>query len=348
MPLPPLSTVHVSPRSSERSIADVGGSFLPTAANTVGTEPFAPETGATNRGNAPRAEGVGPARSTLRDRQFWPPSSEMKKPWVSPPATSRPDGSWATTVMNPAPLIGPLTKPSGAAAGGVQGPPAGARGDPPAADAPGPSCRVATRAVTAAKPAAVNRRRPRRRPPGFRRVLPQPTPPHPPSSGAGAVPATSLPASRRATPARSVRLQQYGPFGLPGEGRVRHRLGPRHVDCFGAGRRIGRARRVGGAGRIGRDRIGGRVGRRCSRADAGARRSPFTAGEGARRPDRLAEGRPAQAEPDGTHHRNDGDEGDRSLGSPCSPHHTRCSHHPCAAARCDRPDPSLPESGRSV
>ena len=111
MPLPPLSTTHVSPPSSERSMAAVGWSRLPTAANSVGTDPFGPATGATRMEATPReAKGSAPPRSTLRESHVRPPSSEMKKPWLSPPATSRPEGSSAITVMKPAPWIGPEAK----------------------------------------------------------------------------------------------------------------------------------------------------------------------------------------------------------------------------------------------
>ena len=82
MPLPPLSTTQVSPSSSDRSMAAVGWSRLPTAANSVGTErPLAPAMGATRIDATPLdANGSAPPRRTLRENQLRPPSSDTKKP----------------------------------------------------------------------------------------------------------------------------------------------------------------------------------------------------------------------------------------------------------------------------
>ncbi len=86
-----------------------------------GPGPDGPATVATMREATPLdANGSAPPRSTFRDSHVRPPSSETKKPWLSPPATRRPDGSSAMTVMNPAPWMGPeLNLAAGGAAVGV-------------------------------------------------------------------------------------------------------------------------------------------------------------------------------------------------------------------------------------
>ena len=118
MPLPPLSTTHVSPLVVG---AQHGCRRLLPLADRGEQRRDASRSG---RRPAPRGWRRRPARRRGRRRPaarcgratMRPPSSEMKKPWLSPPATSRPEGSSATTVMKPAPWIGPELNRAG---GGV-------------------------------------------------------------------------------------------------------------------------------------------------------------------------------------------------------------------------------------
>ncbi len=123
MPFPPWSTTQVSPSSSDRRMAAVGCSRLPTAAKIVGLLPPGPAIGARMRSATPRdAKGSAPPRRTLRESQDRPPSSDTKKPWLSPPDTKRPEGSSTVTVMKPAPWIGPeLNRPLFGGSGVVSG-----------------------------------------------------------------------------------------------------------------------------------------------------------------------------------------------------------------------------------